>query len=427
MLAALLFPVSGKAQSGTLTPVQLFALADGARDQGDFVTAENAYHALADNPDIDLRNEARFRLALMLANREGRLRDAAIQLRRILDERPKAARVRLELARIQALLGNLGAARREMRAAQAGGLPPDVERMVRFYAAALKATKPFGGSFDLALAPDSNINRATRSNTLGTVIGDFALDENARARSGLGLAVRGQAYMRAPIDRNATLLVRLSASGDLYRDTQFDDVLLGLLAGPEYALGSDRLTFGFGPTWRWYGLAPYSTSLGGTVNFLHPMGKTTQGHVEGGITHTANHRNALQTGDVYSLSGGLDRAFSSRFGGGFQVFANRNKARDAGWSDVTAGMSAYAFREIGRTTAVISASYSRLEADDRLFLYRHRRADERVAISASTTWRALQWKGLAPLTRLRWERNRSSVEIYDYRRLAAEIGITAAF
>jgi hypothetical protein len=90
-------------------------------------------------------------------------------------------------------------------------------------------------------------------------------------------------------------------------------------------------------------------------------------------------------------------------------------------------MSAYAFREIGRTTAVISASYSRLEADDRLFLYRHRRADERVAISASTTWRALQWKGLAPLTRLRWERNRSSVEIYDYRRLAAEIGITAAF
>src|SRR6185369_6860231 len=102
---------------------------------------------------------------------------AAVEMRRILDEQPGAARVRLELARIDAQLGNLSAARRELRAAQAAGLPPEVERAVRFYATALQASRPFGGSIELALAPDSNINRATRADTLGTVIGNFTLND----------------------------------------------------------------------------------------------------------------------------------------------------------------------------------------------------------------------------------------------------------
>ena len=51
---------------------------------------------------------------------------------------------------MDAMLGRLGAAEREIRAAQATGqLPPDVERAVRFYAAALAAAKPLGGSIEL--------------------------------------------------------------------------------------------------------------------------------------------------------------------------------------------------------------------------------------------------------------------------------------
>src|SRR5690606_28048218 len=116
---------------------ELFTFADAARDAGDFATAETAYRALAGNPDIELRSEARFRLALMLAHRMGKVREAAVELRAILDEKPRTARVRLELARLHAMLGNNAAAEREFRAAEAAGLPPEVERMVRFYANAL--------------------------------------------------------------------------------------------------------------------------------------------------------------------------------------------------------------------------------------------------------------------------------------------------
>ncbi|HMI20592.1 MAG TPA: hypothetical protein VK533_13725, partial [Sphingomonas sp.] len=188
-----------------LTTAQLFALADAARDRADYATAENAYRALATNPDVDLRSEARFRLALMLADREHHYRDAAIELRHILDEKPGAGPVRLELARIDAHLGHIRDAARELRAAQAGGLPPTVEQAVRFYAQALDTRRPMGGSIEFALAPDTNVNRATASGTLATVIGDFTLNRDARAHSRLGATMWGQGFARFSLSDDASL------------------------------------------------------------------------------------------------------------------------------------------------------------------------------------------------------------------------------
>jgi len=182
-----------------LSPAQLFILAEAASDAGDFPVAEQAYRALAEHPNPDLRNEARFCWALMLANREGKLREAAIELRRVLDAQPRAARVRLELARIEAMLGNPGAARRQLRAIEASSLPPDVRGTIRFYAAALEATRPYGGSIEVAIAPDTNVNRSTRADTLSTVIGNFELNQDARARSGVGAALRGAFWWRRPL------------------------------------------------------------------------------------------------------------------------------------------------------------------------------------------------------------------------------------
>ncbi len=413
-------------QSVSLSVSDLFAFADRARDAGDYATAETAYRALAGNPDIEPRSEARFRLAMMLADRQGKHREAASEFRRILDEKPKAARVRLELARMQALLGNLGAASRELRAAEASGLPREVQQMVRFYANALSARKPFGGSIEVAIAPDSNINRATKSDTLGTVLGDFTLDEDARARSGVGLALRGQAYARAPLGPARNLLLRLSGSADIYRQSQFDDFILGVQAGPEFTWGRDKFALSAGPSWRWYGTDPYSFSVGGSANWQHPLGKRGQLRVDAGAGRTNNKRNDLQDATHYSLAAGVDRAFSARFGGGLQVRGTREVARDLGYSTASGGVSAYLFRELGKTTAVILLDYSHLEADRALFLF-ERRIDDRMTANMSATFRNLRVGSFAPLARVRFERNYSSVGFYDFSRIAAEVGITSAF
>lgn len=420
-------PPTEQSANITLSAPQLFKFVDEARARGDFSTAETAYRALALDPDIELRTEARFRLGMMLADQLKRYSDAAIEFRRILDEKPNVARVRLELARMQALLGDLGAARRELRAAEAAGLPPEVEQLVRFYSRALDARKPLGGSFKLALAPDSNINRATRSDTLGTVIGDFLLDENAQAKSGIGLDVQGQGYFRLGIEPGADLLVRASGSATLYREADFNDVTIGVQAGPQYSWGSNQLTFSFGPSWRWYGRDPYSTTIGGNVSWQAPMGKRSQLRLEGGIAHQTNKRNALQTADDFTLSASFDRAFSARAGGGVQLYGFREAARDPGYSLASGGTTIYLFRELGRATLVGTVGYSHLEADERLFLYPKRRVEDRYSASLAMTLRSLRLGSFAPLIRLKWERNRSSIEIYDYRRVAAEFGVTSAF
>lgn len=411
----------------TMSPAQLFDFADAARDRGDYTTAEAAYRALATNPDIDIRSEARFRLGMMLADRQQRYAEAAIEFRKILDERPKAGRVRLELARMHAMLGNPGAAARELRAAEAGGLPPEVQRAVRFYANAFEASKPFGYSIGIALAPDTNINRATRSDTLGTIIGDFTLDDDAQAKSGIGLALRGQAYFRAPISARSRLLVQVSGQGDLYRQSDFNDLIVGLQAGPEVQLGKNRVYLGGSATWRWYGGKPYSQTLGFSASLRRPVGARGQLQVEAGLARDDNRFNDLQDATVYTLSVGYDRAFSATSGGGINFSANRNAARDPGYALTGGGAGGYLFKEFGPVTAVFNLGYNHVEADQRIFLYPRRRIDNRYSAGLGVTLRNLRFGSFAPLARVRFERNVSTVEIYDYSRFSGEIGVTAAF
>jgi len=363
----------------------------------------------------------------MLADRLHRPADAAIEFRRILDEKPRAGRVRLELARMHALLGHPAAAARELRAAQASGLPPDVQRVVRFYAGAFEATKPFGYSLAISVAPDTNINRATRTDTLGTVIGNFTLDEDAKAQSGIGLALRGQAFARQGIDRRSRLLVQVSGQADLYREGQFNDVIAAVQAGPEMVSGHDRLNVNAQASWRWYGGLPFSRALGVNASLLHPLGNKAQVRIGGGVADEDNRRNDFQDATVYSLSLDYDRALTARLGGGVQLFASRNAARDPGYSTASGGVSAYLFRELGPTTLVANLGYNHLEADRRLSLYPQRRIDDRFSAGLGLTLRLLQLGGFSPVARIRYERNRSTLQLYDYSRVSGEFGVTAAF
>lgn len=409
-----------------ISAVQMFEIAEKAKQEGNFAAAETVYAALVKDPDIEIRTEARFRLGQMLTN-QNRFSDAAIIYRAILDEKPDAQRVRLELASLLARLGDVGSAQRELRLAQAGGLPPDVARLIDQFTDALRAGRPAGASVEIALAPDNNINRATRSETLDTIIAPFDLSEDAQAKSGLGLALKGQAYARVGIDSRGQLLVRLSGSADLYRESQFDDVSVGIQAGPEMRSGKDRLNFSGGFSQRWFGGDLYSEIISASANIQHPVG--TKALMTGNVSVSTfdNKSNDLQDGTIYAASAGYERAFSSRFGAGITLGGVRQALNDPGYATTSGALSAFAFRELSRTTLVASLGYSHLEADVRLFLFPRRRIDERYTASLAATFRQVQYMGFAPILRLEYERNDSSVGLYDYKRIAGSIGITRAF
>lgn len=438
LAAAASWPAQGWARGSDLSPTlqaqprvlvsssQLFALAEEAQARGDARTAETAYRALAANPDLPIRTEARFRLGMMVG-KAGRQTEAAVLFRQILDEQPKAQRVRLELAQILDQLGDESGARRALREVQAGGLPADVVRLVDRYSAALRAQKPFGANFEAAFAPDSNINRATRSDTLGTVIGDFILDEQARQKSGVGAALRGQVYARIRLSETAGLLGRVSGTADLYRESDFNDRALALSAGPELRLGRDRLSAEASRTWRWFGgeLFLRSTTLG--LTYLRPLGRRSQLRLSG-TAGTVNHRlNRLQGGRSYSASFAYERALSATTGIGASLALDRQALRDPGYATRSGQLAAFAYHELGATTLVGSLSAGRLNADGRLFLYPERRHDQLYRASVGATFRQFEIGSFAPFLRLTRERNKSSIEIFDFRRTRTEFGIARAF
>lgn len=436
LAAALLVPLvpasaaaaaAAPAATLVLTPAQMFKLAELADSRGDPNSAAAIYQALEGDRDPEVRAEARFRHAKLLL-REQRTRDAAILLRRLLDEKPGAVAARLELAHALQLLGDAGAALRELRAAQASGLPPDVARLVDRYSDALRAARPSGASIEIALAPDSNINQATRSDTLGTVFGDFAIGKDSKATSGTGVSLRGQAFHRfALATSDDSLLVRLSGFADLYRQARFNDIALDLAAGPELRVGANQINLELGATERWFGQKPFMRSARVGATWTRPIGRRAQLRLSGSAALVDNRFNDLQDGKQYSGRVELERALTATTGIAVTGSLERQSLKDPGYSTTGWRAGLLGWHDMGRTTVTAGAEFGRLHADERLLLFPDKRSDRYSRLSLAATFRQLQWRGFAPLARFTIERNRSPIAFYDYRRRRAELGVARAF
>ena len=134
------------------TASQLFELAARLEQRGDSRSAVAVLGLLEKDPNPDVRNAARSRHAVMM-EADGRDQDAAILLRKVLDEKPDAAAARLKLATMLQKMGDEGAALRELRALRTIDLPPTVARFVDRLSASLQATKPVGSRLNLRVLP----------------------------------------------------------------------------------------------------------------------------------------------------------------------------------------------------------------------------------------------------------------------------------
>lgn len=363
----------------------------------------------------------------MLESKYGKLKQAASLLREVVDARPNATRARLELAGILDKLGDKDGAWRQVRAIHAAGLPPAVARLVDRYSEALRNQRPFGGSFEFALAPDSNINRATRSDTLGTIFGDFDIDKEAKAKSGTGLALTGQAFRRVSLSGDSSLLVRLSGFANLYRRTSFNDIAADLAVGPELNWRRSRLQLEVGATQRWFGQKPFLLSVRLAETFSHAVGGRMLVRLSGSAALVDNQMNDLQDGKVYSAQLGLERALTPTTGMAARIGIDRQSLKDPGYATTGWRTGLTAWHDFGRATVTADAELGRLRADERLLLFPDQRTDHYSRLSFGATFRQLQFRGLAPVMRFTIERNRSTIAFYDYKRARTEIGFARAF
>ncbi len=409
-----------------LSAGQVLELASAKAEAGDVAGAIILFTALAKDPDVDIRAEARFRHGRLL-EAQRQFGDAAVLYRAILDERPNAQRVRLQLAQALLLAGKEGAAAQALRQVQAGGLPPDITRIVAQFQSALRAVQPVGGSLEVALAPSSNVNRAPRSATLDTIIAPLQLSDDAQAQSGLGVKLAGQGFVRLPISNRLRWTARASGQGFFYGQAQFNDVAGSVETGLEWRIGRSRLQPSVGHTRRWFGGRPFTIANTASLNWLRPLGPRTQLDVSASAGHNDFAQNDLQDGAAIDLAVGLERAFDARSGGRISLAAQRLAARDPGYAAVGGGVNLLYYREIGRSTLFGSAGVSHLGGDDRLFLFPKRRIEWLVRAAAGITLRQVQVRGFSPVIRVSHERNFSTVGLFDFARTGVDVGITRAF
>ena len=360
---------------------------------------EQILELLARDPSPEVRSEARFRQALLLEGR-GEDRAAAVSLRRILDDKPDTAPVRLKLATMLQKMGDEFAALRELRALGTSDLPPNVARFVDRLSASLQASKPLGFQLEVALAPDCNINRATRSDTLDTVFGDFMLDKRSKARSGVGAALRGFAQARHSFSD------ALGRGGEGKRRGQplsREGVQLHF-ARFRRGAGNARRSHPPGPkrgiTQQWYGMQPYHSSLRVAGIVTHPLDTVSQLRLDAGARWADNRFNDLQDGRGLSVRARYERALSPSLFLAAHFGIDRFKASDDAYSTRSWNAGLAAYQEFGRMTLSAGIDLGGLKADDRLSLLPAAREDKLLRLSVGSVFRQLTVAGFAPMTRL---------------------------
>ena len=174
-------------------------------------------------------------------------------------------------------------------------------------------------------------------------------------------------------------------------------------------------------------MEPYQRSLRLAANLIQPIDAVSQLRLDASARWTNNRFNDLQDGRGRLLRVRYERALSPTLLVAASLGADRFKARDDAYStrSWSAGLTAY--KEMGRMTLSAGIDLGRLEADDRLSLLPKAREDKLLRLSLGSVLRQFTVAGFAPVTRLVFERNQSSVEFYDYKRTRTEIGISRAF
>jgi hypothetical protein len=416
-------------QQGTcraaLSAAHLFVLADRYAQAGRLDETERLLEALTEERDREIRTEAFFRLGNVRANR-GKLDGAAQAYRSALEQDPNAARVRLELARVLTAAGDEEAARRQLMRAEATGLPENVARVVDRFARALRSKRPYGASFEFGFAPDTNINRASASETVEIGPLPLELDKDARAQSGLGVIVGGQGYWRAPLGQSTNLLARSSAQGNLYRRRKFNDLAASLIVGPELLMGRSRLRPAVVGTRRWFGGAVYSDSVGATVNLLHPLDPRTQLDVDASVQFANYRRNEGLDGWQFSLAPRAERAFTPGLYGRVGLRVDRSEARDAAYRTWTFGGEALLSQDLGRETVFARGGLYRTLGDGP-FAIAPARKDMLLEAQAGFLSRRFRIGDLLPGARLNYTKNASPVFFYDFSRLRLELFLSKEF
>ena len=348
--------------------------------------------------------------------------------RRILDRDPRLLRVRLELARTLFMQNKDEQADYHFRMAAGEHPSAQVTRNILRFREAIRARRAWRFNFEVGFAPDTNVNSATDKDTVDIYGLPFRLDPSGKARSGMGRLVSADASIRLNRDGRFPIYIGAYGRSLRYGDHRFDDAYAGVDAGPEFQLAEGHLRTTVTGLMRWYGKQPLVRNFGARADYEKVV---AAGWTLGG-TLVVRHNDYTRRDEVDGWDAEARLAANHALGATTLGFAygsvQRNWAKDPGQSFWREQLGIGVVKEIGwGLRPQLSLYVAREFGDGELAPFGTRRRDWLMEGSFSIYKRDWNLRGFAPSLSVTWTRNRSSLTLYDEKRLRAEMRFAKAF
>ena len=355
--------------------------------------------------------------------------DTAISLfRRILVREPGAERVRLELARAFFLKGDYDNADRQFRFARAGDIDDAVKANVDRFLSAINRLREWTFNFSFALAPDTNQNAATSASQVSIFGLPFALDNDARKQSGIGLAGDIGGEWSPLLDDNVKARIGANLYRVEYSGGEFDDMTVSAYGGPQFLFSNwdfSVLATGFK---RWFANQDYISGAGGKL--AADYGITSDWVVGASLGGQAVINNFIpeQGGPLWSAQTQVAYVLSPSSLFQLQLGFNRQEAQIApySYSGVWFG-GGYSQDLPWGFSAGFQPSYFITRYDATLAAFGKTRSDDAVSLAFTLLNRRFDYHGFTPRFSYVFTEQHSNIPLYSFTRNQFQIGVTSLF
>ena len=211
-------------------------------NQGQFAQAQELL--LQSNPS----KADRLFFEARLLKRQGRNKEAVAKLRATLQAQPNHINAKRELAHTLLLLKEFDVAEFHFKQLLEVDRNEAMRDGYQRFLNVISSNKPYGLSGSFAFLPSTNINRGTQNRVFDTSLGQFVIDPNSRAESGVGAQVGLSAFARHQINKTDRLLLSVAVSGNLYKNRNYN-ALTGSVS-LSYQRFTKDWTLSLGPTLR---------------------------------------------------------------------------------------------------------------------------------------------------------------------------------
>ena len=415
-------PQRSEISAETLIEAARAALAQGALDDAELLLDGVGPTSEEHIDDLDF-------LYGTIAMARGDWETAIARFRAMLSRDPTLVRVRLDLALAYFQARHDGRATYHFRQALgAPDLPPAARDNALAFLDEIRRRKTWSVSTAVALAPDNNINAATRARIVELFGLPAVLSEDARQTSGVGLSVNVSGTYEARLSPDLRFRTSAGLSTRTYRKRQFNNRTVTVRAGPRFLFEKFDLRPALTGRLRQLGGELYVRA--GGLELSGDWQVAPEWRLSGALNaERLFYETFLGNGDGYGAQVSVTRAFGQATSVRVDTAVRREsvESKANSWRQLVVGVSVT--RELpGGFVATVGPSYQWRHYDRAIPIFgpdarRDRTRVGRISISN----RNFELFGFMPEIAVRNERRNSNLSLYGYTRTVAEFGLVRTF